>query len=285
MLASICIPVGPYHRDIAQRAIDSAQAQTISCNVRVLEDADGRGAGWCRNQLAASTDSLFVVFLDADDELEPTFVQDCALAYEAGYYVYSDWFQDGILQAAPDKDAWINQTIRPHLVTTLLPTVAFREVGGFDEQLPGFEDAEFYLKLRAYGWCGKRLDKPLLHYHGDGQRSEAFKRNPQRTAIRSVVMSRWKDEIMSCCGGNPPPTADSGERLLGDVLAEAMYAPSTQFGVNGRFYKRTLFQGQQMWVAPADLAAFPNRWRMIRNPANEAPAVDLVRQLALDALK
>lgn len=285
VLASICIPVGPYHRDIAQRAIASAHAQTIPCDVRVLVDEDGQGAGWCRNRLAADTDSLFVVFLDADDQLEPTFVEDCISAYDAGYYVYTNWYEDGVEQHAPENDEWVAGVARLHLVTTLLPTVAFRQVGGFDEKLPGIEDQEFYLKLRAFGWCGKRLEKPLLHYHPEGQRSHNFMQNPQKTAIRNVVMNRWKDQIiMGCCGGNPPPQADSGERLLGDVLVEALYAPSTQFGVNGRFYKRTFYQGQQLWIAPEDLAAFPNRWRLVRNPANEAPAVDLVRNLALAAL-
>jgi len=283
MLASILIPVGPYHTDMAQRAVDSARAQTLTCDVRLLHDVDSRGAGWCRNQLATGIDSLFCIFLDADDELRPDFIERCVEAYQPGKYLYTDWFEDGVRCDAPDCDAWVNTTVRPHLVTTLLPTMAFRQVGGFDEQLPGFEDADFYLKLRTFGWCGKRVKRPLMHYHGDGQRSEAFKQNPQRVAIRTNTMNRWKDQLMGCgggCGDVPTPQADSSERQLGDVLAKTLYPPATQFGLGGRFYRRQLYMGQEIWVAPRDVQAFPQRWQLVRDPSTEAPDVETVMALA-----
>lgn len=191
--------------------------------------------------------------------------------------------------ATPDCDAWVNTAIHPHLITTLLPMAAVKQVGGFDESLPGFEDADLYLKLRSFGWCGVRVTKPLFHYHGDGQRSESFKQNPQREWLRAQVHERYK--YMADCGGcgGSPPAVESSDRQLGDVLAKALYAPSTQFGVpvNGsrRFYKRTFYQGQDIWVSPHDAQAFPHLWHVIRDPSQESPDVDTVMALARAAFK
>ncbi len=126
MIATVCVPVGPAHKEISKAAVSSAYAQTIPCHVRVYYDDDGNGAGYARNQLLAKVDTPFVVFLDADDTLEPDFLAECAQAYRRGFYVYTDWYEDGIPQKAPAcANDWISGQHRMHLVTALLPTKVF----------------------------------------------------------------------------------------------------------------------------------------------------------------
>ena len=71
---SIVIPVATYHKDLAARALASVQVQTAPCIPIVIQDTEGRGAGWARNQGLAQVQTPYVVFLDADDEITPTFV-------------------------------------------------------------------------------------------------------------------------------------------------------------------------------------------------------------------
>src|SRR5690606_6765712 len=81
-LASIIIPCGPDHLHLLPRAVASAEAQTVACEVIPVIDHDRRGPGWARNRGAEQASGLFLVFLDADDELEASFVQTLARAYE-----------------------------------------------------------------------------------------------------------------------------------------------------------------------------------------------------------
>jgi hypothetical protein len=51
-----------------------------------------------------------------------------------------------------------------HAVTCLLPTEDVRRLGGFDEQLPAWEDWDLLIKLAVAGVCGQRVARPLLVY-------------------------------------------------------------------------------------------------------------------------
>lgn len=256
-LVSIVIPIAPYHTDIAQNAMDSAYQQTIPCQV-VYYRTSGTPAHVrnfpLSNNAFAGDFGRFLVFLDADDTLEPTFVEDCLRAYETGKYVYTSWFEgDTLVHApscapAPDKH---------HLVTTLYPTEVFRALGGFDESLPGYEDMDFYLKSMAHGICGKLLDKPLLHYTEHGRRSIEFDRNPDAMAIRKLVYERNGGDatVAGCCGGEGQPAVlNPGDQQPGDVLAVIMWngnSNETSHFNNTRRYKGA--GGQRIWVYPYDL--------------------------------
>jgi glycosyltransferase involved in cell wall biosynthesis len=67
------------------------QAQTVDCAIETLVDYGGRGAGWARNRLLERVSTPFVVFLDADDYIEPNFVERCLAVWQPGRYVYTDW--------------------------------------------------------------------------------------------------------------------------------------------------------------------------------------------------
>lgn len=207
MIASIIVPIAPYHAEIASRALASAHAQTVPCEVIAVSDTDGRGAGWARNQGLSRATAPFVVFLDADDELDPTFVERCAdRAMAAKRYVYTDWrMEDGDTVKAPDQP-WVDGTW--HTVTTLLPTRWARAVGGFDEALTGAEDTEFYVHLWKEGYRGCRLAEPLFLYGKYGRRSSALKDSPQYHAVMNLITQRYGALNMTDViplGGELPP--------------------------------------------------------------------------------
>lgn len=283
ILASIIIPCSPDHLDKLPRAVASAQAQTVAVEVIHVIDHDRHGPGWARNTGAAMASGLFLVFLDADDELEAGFVQTLARQYEPGVYVYSDWYEGSEIQRAPDADSWVDGWSRLHLVTTLITARMFEMAGGFDAALPAIEDRDFFLKLRSLGFCGKHVPLPLVHYNNGGadSRSAAFKQNPERDRIRQMVDNRYRGKIMASCGecGGEAPVQPAGNKAPGDVLAEVLYAPATQI-VMGRFYERPRRMGAHMWVARHHVESRPDLWRVVSDPDAEGPDIDLVLRLA-----
>lgn len=267
----VITPVAPYHRHLIQRCADSVSMQTVRCEHVIVEDTDYRGAGYGRNRgIEKSVSADFVVFLDADDFIEPTFVERCLDAWMPGAYVYTDWLQDGVYKAAPEKPwradgSW-------HVITALLPTQAVVAVDGFDETLIGGEDSLFYWSLTRAGCCGIRLPEPLFHYGHEGQRAREFVGNEQAyQRWKDMILGRFKDQ-MGCCGDpiNPVPDVPSNEPFEGAVLAQAIWSGNrTEYGlVTRRQYPRT-GNGKQVWIDPRDAAAAPYLWRVVTEPRDE----------------
>lgn len=268
MQVTVCIPVAPYHTELMHRAADSARHQTVGCVVQMLVDYGGRGAGWARNRLLERVDTPFVVFLDADDWLEPDFVERCQAAWQPGRYVYTDWLEDDDYYAAPDCP-WTNQTA--HVVTTLLPTETVWAADGFDESLPGAEDTDLYVKLNVNGVCGIALHAPLFHYSGDGRRGRAFRFGADYDPVMQEIKRRYGHLPMGCCGDDVPKSPDG--RQPNDVLAVALWHGnrSEYSALTGRKYPRATF-GRQVWIDPRDAAARPNLWRVVQR-VDPTPAV------------
>jgi len=94
LLASIIIPVAPFHLDLAQRAVKSAEAQTKTVEIIVVEDKEQRGAAWARNKGIEKASAPFTIFLDADDEIQTEFVEKTVIQWlqreHELTYVYTD---------------------------------------------------------------------------------------------------------------------------------------------------------------------------------------------------
>ena len=127
---------------------------------------------------------------------------------ETRYYVYSDWYERW-----PDKvKIWECDDYDPmnllkkgcmHLVTALYPISAWKEVGGFDEDLSAWEDWDFQLKLADKGICGIRIPQPLLTYRKEtGTRRE--ENYDQFEKSKQGIVDRWgkyfenEEELMAC---------------------------------------------------------------------------------------
>lgn len=279
-VASIIIPIAPYHATIAEQAIASAHAQSVPCEVFALVDMDCKGAGAMRNRGVEQSTTPFVVFLDADDYLEPTFIEKTLKVYRRGHYCYSDWIANGKLMRAPDcspTSVW--QTGAVHLVTCLIPRAFHVRAGGFDETLSGFEDTEYFVRLHTLGMCGLRCPEPLLHYRSRlGKRSHAFSDSGLYDTINQDLVSkygRYKSVTCGCSGaGGAPQQVAANVPNVGDVLVECKYAPTRQVGrFTGKQYIRAGF-GERIWVHPQDAALCPQWWEIVSAPYDISPSVD-----------
>jgi hypothetical protein len=154
-----------------------------------------------------------VVFLDADDYLLPQALELMLRAHvsSGGKYIYTDWLAVGATETvhdeAPEYDqaGWLMHG--QHAVTALLPTAWARDVGGFDETMPGWEDWDFYIKFAIKGYCGERVAVPLLAYRQTTGtvRERSFAAKDDLLAIlreRYAAYATGEQPMPGCCGGN-----------------------------------------------------------------------------------
>ena len=276
-LATIIIPIAPYHMDCANDAVTSAEAQTVPVEIIPLVDVDSRGAGWARNRGVSRSDSPFIVFLDADDLLDPQFVERTVATYRKGVFVYTDWVNaDGRRATLPnctDETGWQDERVF-HLITTLMPTAFHYYIGGFNEALPGHEDLDYYLRLHQAGVCGIRHPETLVTYRSRlGRRSASVRKSGILDTIRGKYGRMNK---MGCCGNGTPNSAAMGANQAqpGDVLAITLWQGNrTLIGrVTGRKYYGG--NGKRISMDLRDAQAQPDKFKQVVSVQDISPDVD-----------
>lgn len=277
-IATILIPYSEAHAHLVARAEWSAKRQSVPCDV-IAALSPGTPAKHRNYPLYHEVTTPFVVWLDADDHMERNFVEECLRYYETGRYVYTAYTMWNKIVIPDAKRPFADGN---HLITTLYPTEVFKSLGGFDENLPGHEDIDFYLKSIASGVCGVLCPKPLVHYEPDGQRSTAFAENPAAEIIRKRTLELYggTQTIMGCCGGEGVPfTGDPGKQQPGDVLVQALWAGCRDELDLSRTRKVRACGGQSLWIDLATAQSNPAKYRILANPA-EAPKKQDVLQMA-----
>lgn len=254
---SVVIPVAPHHIDLVRTALDSVEAQTFRkweaivvidgpADITKLQTAypyvkyiqldKPHGAGYARNRGAEQAAAPLLLFLDADDWLEPEFLfKTLSVHTETGYAVYTDYFGiatvDDPARLAPKLQAQLVEhhggkaTIRysaadfdcqralvqpqspPYIwcnITTVVPAAWHFEIGGFDEQMESWEDWLYWLRLAWAGKCFARVAEPLMVYRFDaGQRRDHGLRIWD-DLMDYIKQQKERSTIMGCrgCGSN-----------------------------------------------------------------------------------
>ena len=265
MNSTVIIPVAPYHQAVLPRALASVAAQTVPTQVLYMVDGDKRGPGYVRNRLLESVDTPYTVFLDADDWLEPTFIETCEQGIEPGRYVYTDWWE-ATYKHAPEQ-AYCNGTW--HVITAMVHTDDARRLGGFDESMGVLEDGDFWLKFNSNKICGIHIKQALSHYSKDGTRSRGGLAINAYAPLIRLMRERYETR-MGCCGGSigMDLTKPVGERQANDVLAMALWRGNRkEYGrISQRWYPR-MSNPKVTWVDPRDIDAMPNHWKQVVEPA------------------
>jgi hypothetical protein len=293
-LASIIIPVAPHHYAVVDDAIASACNQTYSVDVQVVYDSREQGAAWARNTGVAQSTAPFIVFLDADDTLAPGFLDETVGAWLASgggnRYVYTDW-QVGDTVRYANEGFHIIRDGMAHIITTLLPRLAFEAVGGFDETMRGGEDEDLYIRLHLAGLRVKRVAKPLVNYRIHlGASATNHQKNPhQETFVRNHydrLQAKYGRYADMCCGSSTVATGQIANTYFeGAIEVQALYPPRHEVGlISGKKYPR-VGHGATLWVDKRDYEAKPNLWKPLSPTAPIAPDLDTVLQLAQTAQK
>jgi hypothetical protein len=257
---TIITPIAPHHEQAFPRCRDSVEKQTVGVRHLHMVDTDQRGPGYIRNKLLDQVRTPYVVFLDADDYLEPSFIEECLAAVEPHKYVFTDWYQGAKVCTQQPGRFWETAL---HLITCLIHTDMMRIVKGFDEKLQAMEDTDLFLKFDQYAYCGVKVAKPLVHYTNEGKRGSGAHSNGLIADIKLELQRRYR---VGCCGQEEkildrPPV---GQKAPHDVQVMALWQGNMATGgaITGRRYPR-VSRPQKLWVDPRDAKARPDLYRVI----------------------
>jgi hypothetical protein len=277
---TIITPIAPHHKNLFVRCADSVRAQTVQCRHLHAVDEKGKGPAHIRNELLKQVTTPYVVFLDADDYLEPEFIDQCLRHIPPHKYVYTDWFQGEKVMSTPHGQFWDSAW---HLVTCLLHTDMVRIVGGFDENLPVMEDTKMFLEFDKYDYCGVQVPYPLVHYTNNGRRSQEGRDSGEYLKVKAQFTRSFR---VTCCGdaGKDINRHPVGKRLPGDVLVMALWTGNRNVigAVTGRPYPRSSVP-KRMWMNPKDAQARSDLFRIIPQVKPKATPKKVNRQQAKKA--
>lgn len=225
------------------------------------------GAGYARNQGGKIAIAPLLLFLDADDWLEPAALEKMVSKYvETGAIVYGNYYgwatldsngqekmsQEGrllncdrngyskIVFKAADYDVDLaNQQpkLLPNgqfyiwsLISSLVPRAYWQCVGGFDEGMVSWEDWDFWIRLAHEKLPFVKIEDFVLNY-GFNTGSLREKGKVNHSSLIDHMQSKYK-EYMSCCGGknrrsSVQPVSNTNMSLLPQITARAMKAGVT----------------------------------------------------------
>lgn len=222
---AVIIPCHNY-AGLLPRAVNSALAQTwqLVTSVAIVDDCstddtpevaarlveqdsrvqyirvEFKNVALARNTGIAKTDAKYICCLDADDYIEPTFVETCVKALEEEHALglaYTGLKIIGNTRAHSWPEEWDFDL--QYGGKNRVPTCCiFRRdiwgtLGGYRARYcpggAGSEDAEFWLRIGNYGWGGKKVtDDPLFCYRLGGG-------NTQRKDYREVNWTSWRNSL------------------------------------------------------------------------------------------
>jgi glycosyltransferase involved in cell wall biosynthesis len=163
-------------------SLEVARRYATTPTIRILSQPNQGAVAACNNVMRASSGAFFMR-LDADDRLEPEYLEWTVPVLEAhprAGYAYTGYRYFGsrneIVEAEPYSARRLAR--RPYILgTTLIRRAAFEAVGGYSTAMSAaYEDWDLYLSLAEAGWYGVSVPKPLYQYrqHGPSRNSLNF---------------------------------------------------------------------------------------------------------------
>lgn len=136
---------------------------------RVLHTVN-RGPAAARNAGIALAVSDNILILDADDKFHPTFLERAMAIINSEENV--GIVTCGVQMFGSSDTIWIPKggDIRNFLVesgacgNSLFRKKCWEDAGGYNEQIEGYEDWDFWISITKFGWIAKTIPEPLFYY-------------------------------------------------------------------------------------------------------------------------
>ncbi len=199
-------------RDVARALIAAHPGESIE----LIAQPNCGVPGAVRNAGIARARGEYVVCLDADDMLEPYYLEACALALDtdprAGI-AYADlhcFDQDQTINRPPAWDSRTELDANFLGSPSMFRRLAWEQAGGYDEtrEMVGYEDWDFWVGIVEQGWLGAKA--PGVHWnyrvHGGGsiytthvQRDRELKARIilKHAGLYSPGQVRWAQAVLS----------------------------------------------------------------------------------------
>lgn len=229
------------------------------------------GAGKARNIGASNARGSFLVFLDADDYLMPTALEHMVTEWQYNNaIIYSDYlgistiaeadlsnYKDRVVDyRAKNEQALIRYKSQNYdctqaqeqptigklyywcLVTCLIPKIWHDEIGGFDEDMPSWEDVDYHWRMAQTGKCYVKIDEPLMVYRFDtGQRRQYASADSNReigAGLLEYMYNKYKGKTMTpcvTCGGQQSSSTSLHAQEDYERMLKIMTGQNIQQGV------------------------------------------------------
>lgn len=182
-------------------AIESALAQTVPCEVIVVNDGspdntsevakmypvrlvekENGGLSSARNAGIKEATGDWILTLDADDKIAPNFIEKCLENKDnydiiaTGQQEFGDTNRIWFPHPHPTFDDFI--TANRINCCSLFKKEIWEKIGGYDEDMKlGYEDWDFWLRATQRGYKVKTIQEPLFFYrkHGTSMVTNAIK--------------------------------------------------------------------------------------------------------------
>ncbi len=189
--------------------------------VRVIHQ-ENKGLPVARNVGIREAKGEFIVPLDADDKLDPTYLEKCLWMFEHNPgigFVYT------VTQTFGDYEYFFGfkeYNFRELLSENFIPaTACFRKsdwsrIGGYEERLSSYEDWEFWIHLGKEGIFGVLLPEPLFFYRKHGDSMLETKGKPNHAMIYSQIKGLHPELF-------PSGEIDGDYEHLGRVSSQIIY--------------------------------------------------------------
>ena len=172
-------------------------------NIKIINQ-ENQGPSSARNNGIINSMGEFILPLDADDKIDPDYIQSCVNVlkrYKTISPVYCDTIHVGQTQGTEQRPEWsMDRLIQgPFIVNcSMFHRDAFDKCGGYDTSLFGWEDYDLWIRMGKNGYKGQRIPKPLFtyfHHEKDGTVSTEANKN-QKELYDKIINKNFKNETV-----------------------------------------------------------------------------------------
>lgn len=206
--------------DFVREAVDSA-ASCAGAEIVVVDDGStdqrtkavfdaltgvvkvrqpNRGLAAARNAGLKTAKGRYIIPLDADDLVEPGFLSTTLAALsahpEAGYiscYTRNFGLFGGVTASFGNVLGLMPFLHTDARCTGLYDRRALEEVGGYDEELPAYEDWDLQIRLAKAGYEGDIVPEPLFRYRRHARSMVFTFSNDRRVELVQYLMRKHAD--------------------------------------------------------------------------------------------
>jgi glycosyltransferase involved in cell wall biosynthesis len=175
-----------------------AAVESRDPRVRVVHQQN-QGLAAARNKGAALGRGKYVISLDADDRIAPTYLEKTVWVLE--HHPEYAFAYSLVRMFGSDQSIWktepfsLEKALRYNHVPTgaVFRREAWVEAGGFRDELYGQDDWNFWITLGAKGWEGCFIEEPLFYYrkHDVSMWSTLQQEQRAETACRIQAMHQY----------------------------------------------------------------------------------------------
>lgn len=173
-----------------------------------LESQDGikiinkenTGVSSTRNVAVKEGSGDYILPLDADDMILPHYIKtgvNILRNNEKVSPVYCDTIHVGEMQGLEKRPKWSQERMLsgPFIVNSSLYTrESYNDVGGYDENLQGWEDYHFWLKMMKKGYKGRHIPKGMfVYFHHEKDKTVSTEANSNQQELYNTIMEKIKN--------------------------------------------------------------------------------------------